>query len=112
MGHLYSQSVTVVRAPLVSDPYGGSERDWANATRTILPGVDVQPAESAETLGDRQTVITGWQMRTQPGVDADIVATDRVEYDATTLMVDGEVGRYVRDSRVHHIEVRLKRVTG
>jgi hypothetical protein len=44
-------------------------------------------------------------------MDADILPTDRVEAYGMTLEVDGEVARFRLGGRVHHVEVRLKRVT-
>jgi hypothetical protein len=45
-------------------------------------------------------------------MDADILPTDRIEVYGMTLEVDGEIGRYRTGGRVHHVEVRLKKVTG
>ncbi|WP_458085821.1 hypothetical protein [Streptomyces malaysiensis] len=109
---LYSDSVTVVRAPLITDKYGQTKRDWPNATRTMVVGVSVQPDASTEDMGERSTVITGWRVRTPRGTDLDLLATDRAELDALTLEVDGEVARYTLGGQVHHVEARLKRVTG
>lgn len=117
MSLLTMQSIAVLRAPLVVDDYGNpsTERDWGNATRTPYSGVNVQPigdAPSSEAVGDRPTVITGWKLITSRGMDLDLLATDRVEHGGITTEVVGEVARYYLGGRVHHVEARIKRVTG
>lgn len=114
MKPLFADTITVVRAEYVTDKYGNptSERDWENATRSVVGGVSVQPDASTEATGDRGTIITGWRLFTPRGRDLDLLATDRVEFDGMTLEVDGEIGRYRMAGRVHHIEARLKKVTG
>jgi hypothetical protein len=111
---LYGETVTLVRAPLKVDKYGNttSERDWTNATGTTYPGLMVQPDSSSEAVGDRPAVITGWRLMTQKGRDFPALPTDRVEWDGLTLAVDGEVGRFKVAGRLHHVEARLKRVSG
>ena len=111
---LFGDSVVIVRAGYRVDKYGNesSERDWANAVRTPVTGVSVQPDVSEEETGDRRTVTTGWRLFTPMGRDLDLLPTDRVEYDGMTLEVDGEVARFRVGGRVHHVEARLKRVIG
>jgi hypothetical protein len=72
----------------------------------------VQPDSSSEDTGDRPTVITGWRLITPKGRDFPALATDRVEWDGLTLQVDGKVGRFRVGGRLHHVEARLKEVTG
>lgn len=114
MSLLYGETVTLVRAPLKVDKYGNAttERDWTKATRTPYPGLMVQPDSSSEATGDRPTVITGWRLITPKGRDFPALPTDRVEWDGMTLAVDGEVGRFKVGGRLHHVEARLKRVSG
>lgn len=114
MSVLTTETVTVLRAPYRVDKYGNTstERDWTKATRTPLSGVTFQPDASTEATGDRGSVVTGYRLLTRKGRDADIEATDRIEAQGMTLEVDGEVARYRMQGRVHHVEVRLKRVTG
>lgn len=114
MSLLQADSVVIVRAPYLVDKYGNttSQRDWANATRTTVARVSVQPDGSTEATGDRTSVVTGWRLITSKGRDFPALSGDRIEYDGMTLEVDGEVGRFRMGSRVHHVEARLKRVTG
>lgn len=114
MSLLYPDTVTIVRAPYVVDKYGNTtnQRDWANATRTTVASVSVQPDGSAEEVGDRTSVVTGWRVITSKGRDLPALSGDRIEFDGMTLEVDGEVGRYRLGPRIHHAEARLRRVTG
>jgi hypothetical protein len=114
MSLLHGDTVIIVRAPYKVDKYGNTttQRDWANATRTTVARVSVQPDSSAEATGDRTSVITGWRLFTSKGRDFPALPGDRIEFDGMTLEVDGEVGRYRMGSRVHHVEARLRRVVG
>jgi hypothetical protein len=113
MSLLTADTATVVRAPYKTDKYGNTstERDWSKAVRSPLVGVSFQPDSSTEPTGDRPFVVTGYRLITHRGMDADILPTDRVEAYGMTLEVDGEVARFRLGGRVHHVEVRLKRVT-
>lgn len=114
MSLLQADTVVIVRAPFKVDKYGNTStvRDWVNATRTTVAGVSVQPDGSTEATGARSSVVTGWRLITRKGRDFPALSGDRIEYGGMTLEVDGEVGRFRMGARVHHVEVRLKRVTG
>lgn len=112
MSGLYTQTVDVLRAELVADRYGNTAPDWSRTTRTTYRGVSVQPDSSTEGDGERQQVVTGWRLITQRGRDIDIRPGDRVEHAGRLLDTDGDVGRWEIAGRVHHVEVRLKEVTG
>lgn len=113
----FHQSVVRLRAPVVPDRYGNRVRDWAAAERTPWTGVSVQPAGRSEdqATGDRDTATTGWSLQSQPGVDLDLLPTDRVELaDGVVCEVVGEVARHPDPwgRGVHHVEATLQRVTG
>ncbi|MBZ4319534.1 phage head completion protein [Streptomyces huiliensis] len=108
----YAQTVVVVRAPLVTDPYGNAVRDWSAATRATVRRVSVQPDVSTEATGDRHVVTTGLRLITRRGADIDLTSADRVEYGGRVLEVDGDVARPVLGGRLHHAEARLKEVRG
>lgn len=114
MNPLAADSITVVRAPLLTDEYGNPStvRDWDHAALTVVTGVSVQPDVSNEDSGDRSTTVTGWKVFSDSGKDVDALPTDRVVYDGMTLEVDGEIGRWKFDGRLDHVEFRLKRVIG
>ncbi|MFD4833751.1 hypothetical protein ACFWPV_28480 [Streptomyces uncialis] len=109
---LYTQTVVILRAPLVVDRYGNSVRDWTRATRTTVRRVSVQPDASAEGTGDRPVIVTGWRLVTRRGVDVDLEPGDRIEHEGRLTDVDGDVGRYVLGGVHHHTEARLRGVTG
>ena len=114
---MYHQSIVILRAPLAADRYGNEKPDWDNPVRTLVEGVNVQPAgirspASQEDTDDRQVTVTAWDLQTPEGVDLDLLPTDRVEFDGMTLEVAGKVGRWPDPfgPGVHHVEARLKEV--
>lgn len=113
----FHQTVVRLRAPLVQDRHRNRTRDWANAARTSWPGVSVQPAGRAESEepGARDRATTGWLLQSAPGVDLDLLATDRVELEGGEVCdVVGEVARHPDPfgRGVHHVEAALSRTTG
>lgn len=112
---IYPETVTRLRAPTVTDPYQVQVRDWANAAELVITGVQVQPAKSDEpTEIGRAQVITHYRLFSRPGVDLDILPSDRVRWNGDTYFVDGEVGRYKHPmtGAVHHVEAALRRAVG
>ena len=120
---IYPDTITVVRAKPVTDPYSGEQtgKDWTNATRVAYSRVQVQSAQSVEPDGSgsdvgRDKVVSGWNVYTAPGVRVDVTARDHIEWDGTDgpLEVDGDIG--VWNSPItgafHHQQFRLKRVAG
>lgn len=101
------ETVTRLRAPLVSGPYGGQTRDWANATSLEMPAL-VHPLTSTEDVAGEQKTISRWRLLAGP--EYDIEPTDRFEWDGDTYEVDGEVGRWKRHAELHHQEAVLMRV--
>lgn len=113
----FHQSFTRLRAPVVADKYRNHVRDWPAATRLHVAGVSIQPAGRSEThdAGNRDTATSGWTLRTPPGRDLDLLATDRVELaDGTVCEVLGDVARHPDPfgRGIHHVEAALQRVTG
>ncbi|GAA2516693.1 phage head completion protein [Winogradskya humida] len=100
--------VTRLRAPLVGDGYGNQERDWDQAVAVEYPA-GVGPASSTEDVHDQQRTTTRWRVFLPP--TADLEATDRVTWDGTTFEVDGDVERWKRRGRLHHVEAVLLKVT-
>lgn len=113
MSVLAVDTVTVVRAPLAADRYGGKVRDWPSATRTAYAGISIQPAGSTEDVRDRELLIGRYTLFTSRGQDIDLLATDRVEWNGITLQVDGDPNRWpAPGGGVHHVEAALKQVSG
>jgi len=111
----YPETIVRRRAPLVTDTYGDSVRDWANAVSLSIVGVQVQPSESTElTEVGRSPVVTHMRVISPIGTDLDLLVTDRVEWDSVEWQVEGEVAHHKRPSTglIHHGEATLKRVKG
>jgi hypothetical protein len=103
-------TVTLLRAPFVTDAYGneGTERDWAAPVRTDVPGCSVQPARSDEYVVDREAVIVRLRAFC-PGL-VDVESTDRAEFDGDTYYIDGvEPWRF---EPLSHTDLLLRRVEG
>ena len=102
------ETITRLRAPLVSGGYGNSERDWANAASTDFL-VKWSHKAVAEVVGDEPRTTTRAYVFGNPGLDLE--ATDRVVGpDGLTYEVDGDVMHsYVRGS-LHHVRAYLKRI--
>ncbi|MFJ7963133.1 hypothetical protein [Streptomyces sp. NPDC096324] len=114
---MFHQTIVRVRAGTKLDRGGNSVPDWSpdQVLRLSVSSVSVQPATQTEQTDDtRSAVVTGWQVISAPGVDADILSGDRIEWGGMTLDVIGEVGRYLEfgDGSTHHIEFVMRRATG
>lgn len=114
---IFYQSIVRVRAGTRTDRGGNTMPDWSPeaVSRLSIDRVSVQPNTQEETTGpERGAVATGWRVLSEPGVDADVRATDRVEWDGMTLEVVGEVARWPDplDGGVHHVEFTMSRATG
>lgn len=114
---MFHQTIVRVRAGTRTDRGGNTLLDWSadRVSRLPVSQVSVQPVTQAEDNdATRSQVVTGWQVISAPGVDADIQAKDRIEWGGMTLEVIGEVGRYAEfgDGSTHHIEFVMRRTTG
>lgn len=96
------------RAALVSSGYGNQAPDWPNATSVTYPA-EVQPISSTEDVVDQDRTVTRWRLFLDSA--ADVVATDRIEWDGNTYQVDGDVERWKRRGILHHLEAVLLKVT-
>lgn len=107
---LQTETVTVVTAARVTDPYSGTDTalDWTATTRTEVPGCSVQPEPGSETINGRDSVVTRWRLRgpaTMP-----VTSLDRVERGGTLYEVAGDVERW--PGRLAHTALLLQRVEG
>lgn len=114
---IFLQSVMVVRPGSTTDRGGNAVPDWSEGavTRMSVSPVSVQPSVQTEQVDDDRTeVVTGWRVLSAPGVDGDVRAGDRIEWDGRTFDVDGEVARWPDPlgDGVHHIEFAMRRSTG
>lgn len=113
MSVLAVETVTVLRAPLVGNRYGGHVRDWTTPSRTDVDGVSIQPTVSTEDVRDRELLVNTYTLFTSRGRDIDLLATDRVEWNGTVLQVVGDPNRWpAPGGGVHHVEATLRAVTG
>lgn len=113
MSILTPETITVIRAPLTANRYGGQIRDWSSATRTDVTGVSIQPTSTTEDIRDREQLVDTYALFTPRGVDIDLLATDRVQWNGLTLQVVGSPNRWpMPGGGVHHVEATLQKVTG
>lgn len=101
-----NDTVTVLRAPLITDRYGAKVRDWAHASSTSWAGCTVQPYSATEAAVDREYAATHVRLFAPPGTS--LLATDRVQHGGVTYDVDGDPALWAG----HHLEASLKRTTG
>lgn len=104
---ILNETITRLRAPLVSGSYGNQSRDWTAPTSAEFL-VKWSHKAVAEVVGDEPQTTTRAYVFGNP--DLDLEATDRVVGpDGFTYEVDGEVMRsYVR-GQLHHVRAYLKR---
>lgn len=123
---LFKQSAVRIRPGTRTDRAGNTIADWSEEAVSRLPLVhlNISPrGESTEevmgtdragsgTVPGGVRIIAGWWLQTGPGRDADILPSDRVEFDDVLAEVQGEVARWPDPftGQVHHIKVALKRV--
>lgn len=107
-----TQTVTVIRAPLVTER-GASVRDWDNATEHTIAGCSVQPSDSSRDFARREEQSSfGFHAFLPP--NADIQAGDRVRCDVgvggeITFEIDGvPYSRYSPTGRVDSTQVDLR----
>lgn len=100
-------TITRLRAPLVSAGYGNQARDWTAATSTPFL-VHWSTKTVTETVGDEAKTSTRGKIFGGP--DLDLESTDRVLFDGVTYEVDGEVMNSYRVGQLHHVRAMLRRV--
>lgn len=86
----HGESVTVLAAGVVSDPYSGQPAEnWDAPTSTEVVGVAVEPRPSNEPVQDaRNAVTSGFTLYLPPGTE--ITARDRVQVRGDTYRVLGD----------------------
>ena len=111
-GAFYQQVAYRIRAAVTVDRYGNEVRDWGSATRTVMPGINIQPLAGDEMTGDRSALTRRLRLISWRGMTLDLLPTDRVEVGGVAHEVDGPIGFFVSYGRLHHEEAELKVVTG
>jgi hypothetical protein len=105
---ILGETITRLRAPLISDGYGNQTRDWSAATSTDF-AVHFSHKTVGEVVGDEaRTTTKGYIFG---GPDVDLESTDRVTGpDGLLYELDGELMRsYVR-GQLHHVRAYLRRI--
>lgn len=115
----FDQAAVRVRAGRKSDRGNpdGTVLDWSSnaVDRADLPPLNIQPSIQSETTeAGRTPVLTGWRVQADHGVDLDVTAADRIEWDGLLYEVDGEIARWPDPvgEDLDHVEFNIKRVTG
>ncbi|MCX4676699.1 hypothetical protein OG413_15550 [Streptomyces sp. NBC_01433] len=114
----FDQAAVRVRAGRKPDRGNpGGVPDWSPSAVGLadLPPLNIQPRVQDEgTEADRSPVITGWRIQADHGVDLDVTAQDRIEWDGLLLEVDGEIARWPDpvEGGLDHVEFNVVRVTG
>lgn len=102
-----SQTITVLRAPLVDD-HGDMVPDWSQPpTEIVVTDVVLAPPRSRSVQNVHE--VTTEVMLFAP-IDTDIHDTDRVRYNGLTYAIRGEVLRY-EAGVLDHVEAYLTTVT-
>lgn len=108
---ILNQTVTRQRATEVEDRYGNTVLSWDNPATAEIVGVSLQPSETTEIVEDRQVTISAFRLYAPP--TADILATDRIEYQGTVYEVAAQPQKwpdpFVPDA-IDHIEVALRQI--
>ena len=90
MAFPYGETVTRLRAPLVTDPYSGAatKRDWSAATSLPIEGCGVDPGQSHEApTVNREAVRSTPTLYAPPA--ADVLSGDRIVSTTGMWDVDG-----------------------
>ena len=111
----HGETITVIRAAEVADPYSGADTilDWDAATTHNIDDVAVAPRQSSEPTQDaRNAVYTGLTLYLPAG--ADITRIDRVAVRGEVYEVDGDIAEWRSPFTgwAPGLEVNLSRVTG
>lgn len=106
---LRRDTVTVIDRVLTGqDDYG---QDVYEDVEREVPGCNMQPVSSTETVDGRDQVVTRWRLAGPPGMG--LTALSRVRYQGVLYEVDGEPGvRHSFAALLDHTEAFLKVVSG
>lgn len=89
---MYGETVTRLRATVVTDPYSGeaTELSWVNPDSLDIPGVAIEPRPQPELVTDaRNAVVSAFTLYAPFG--SDVKAADRLRVRGDVFEVDGDV---------------------
>lgn len=107
-----SDTVQIIAPTEVTDPYGSTRFSWSSPTLVAEGKATIQHFMASEDDDDRQTTIEGLRLISDDPALFNFDAKHRVLYAGRTYEVDGEIQQWRFFSRVHHVEVYLRRVVG
>lgn len=108
MPRLGNHTATILR-PRGTDAHGDPLP--GDPDEIVVKGTSMQPASSVETIDGGDQVVSLWDWFVPPGTD--VQATDQVRFRGDVYDVDGDPQPLDDErGRPHHVEVRLRRVTG
>jgi hypothetical protein len=100
----------LLKPALVTDRNRNQVADWANATRTRVRGWFAQLTATELIAAGRDGSLSTWALVLPAGTAVD--QSYRVEVDGATYFVDGAPSRSKTPRGEHHVEARLRRITG
>lgn len=98
-----------LRGDEVADEWGGKRFDWTDPDRKKITGCQFQPLAGEEFNEGRDALVTRWEWHGP--VNADVLYTDRLEYEGDVYEVDGSVGIF-RGLGLDHKHAICKRGEG
>lgn len=107
-----SDVVQIIQGHEEVDEYNSTFTSWDTPTVVASGRATIQHFMSSEEDVDRQTTIEGLRLISDDPALFNFMAEHRVIYAGRTYEVDGEIQQWRFFSRVHHIEVYLRRVIG
>jgi hypothetical protein len=107
---LFPVTVTIRHAPVTTDRYGNTARDWSRASTVSTPAwverqAGRQGSGSGESLAGRDELYSTFRLVLPVGVL--IEGRDRVDYDGRTFEVQGPPDTVLTPRGAHHIEAIL-----
>lgn len=104
--------ITILRAQLVTSPYGDTVPDWTQPpTQTVVQRCEVQPGTTQEYLMNRDNVLVAWTVFAPAGTD--VTEFDRVQFNGRTYEVYGHPAPWASPSgRMNYVEIVLKDWSG
>lgn len=88
MRRIGKDTITIRRAPLVTDAHNNSVDDWPNAVNHDQGGCYVEEGDTSENLVNRDELETAWIVFAPPSTD--VLFTDHVVWQGVEYQVKGQ----------------------